>query len=79
MLRTAAEAASRSCASVEPFRLPAPYRLELDLSSPALADLSATIPVAERTGPVTVAFTAETMAGVLGWVNTLSALSSFLR
>lgn len=78
-IREAASAAVRAAPSVRPFTIPGPYRLEIDLATPALADLSATIPVAERTGPVTVAFAASSMAEVLGWVNTLSALSSFLR
>ena len=74
-----AEAAAAMGADVLPFRIAPPYRVEFDMNSPALTDLAATIPVAERTGPVTVAFTAETMAAVLGWLNTLSALSAFLR
>jgi D-amino peptidase len=78
-LRKAAAQAVADAAAVTPFRIPSPYRLEVDLSSPVLADLAAIIPVAERIGPTTVGFATTTMADVLGWVNTLSALSSTLR
>ena len=78
-LRQAAEAAVRAAPGIAPFRIPGPYRLDVELAGVALADLAAVIPVAERTGPTAVAFQAGTMAAVLGWVNTLSALSSFLR
>jgi D-amino peptidase len=77
MLR--AEAAAAMAAPVPPFTVAAPYRVAFDMNSPALADLAATVPVARRTGPVTVEFDAGTMAEVLGWLNTLSALSAFLR
>ena len=79
MLRSSAEAAVRTCRDVPPFRAAPPFRLELELTSPALADLAAIIPVAERVTPTCVVFMAGTMADVLGWVNTVSALSSFLR
>lgn len=78
MLREAAARAVRAPRPV-PFTIAGPYWLELDLNSPALADLAAIIPVAQRTTPTTVAFDAASMADVLGWVNTVSALSSFLR
>lgn len=78
-LRQAAEMAVQAAPGLTPFRIGGPYRLEVELTGVALADLAQGIPVAERMGPVTVAFQAETMAAVLGWVNTLSALSAFLR
>ncbi|MBC9176090.1 M55 family metallopeptidase [Pseudoroseomonas ludipueritiae] len=80
-LRAAAEAAVREAgtASLQPFVMPGPFRLEITLTSPALADLAAIIPVAQRLDAVSVAFDAPDMAGVLGWVNTVSALSAFLR
>ncbi len=78
-LREAAGAAVQSAGTVAPFVVPGPYRLEAAFNTPALADLAAIIPVSERVDPVTVAFRADTMLAVLGWVNTLSALSSFLR
>jgi len=79
LLRAAAAEAVAEAATVAPFRIAGPYRLEIDLASPVMADLAAIIPVAERTGPVTIAFSALGMPEVLGWVNTLSALSSTLR
>ena len=78
-LRRGAEAAVRRAREIKPFILPAPFRLEAELNTPAMADLAAAIPVAERAGPATVAFDAESMAVVVGWVNTLSALSNALR
>jgi D-amino peptidase len=80
-LSMAAEAAVREAAAsrLQPFTLQGPFRLEVTLTTPALADLAAIIPVARRLDPVTVAFDAPGMADVLGWVNTLSALSAFLR
>lgn len=78
-LKSAAEAAVRAASGIVPLRIPGPYRIEFDFATPALADLAAVIPVSERTGPVTVAFTAASMDAVLGWLNTLSALSAFLQ
>lgn len=78
-LRAAAGAAARSAGTVAPFVIPGPYRLEIVLAAPALADLAAIIPAAERIDAVTVGFHADTMLSVLGWVNTVSALSSTLR
>jgi D-amino peptidase len=78
-IRDAATAAVRAAAACRPFVIPGPYRLELDLSSVAMADLAATIPVARRIAPRSVAFDAASMAAVLGWVNTVSAMSATLR
>ncbi len=83
-LRAAAQRAVERAASVTPFRIPAedgpaPYRLEIEMNSPALADLAALIPVAVRLDPVTIRLTADRMAGVLGWINSLSAMSASLR
>jgi D-amino peptidase len=79
LIREAAERAVRTAADVAPFVVEAPYRLEIDLNNPALADLAATIPVARRLSPVTVAFEPETVEAALGWMNTISAMSAFLR
>jgi D-amino peptidase len=78
-IRAAAVAAVRDAASCRPFVIPGPYRLELDLTSVAMADLAATIPVAERIAPRSVALAADSMAAVVGWVNTVSAMSATLR
>lgn len=79
LIRDAASRAVRRAREIAPFRVAPPYRLELDLTSPALGDLAGAIPVAERVGPARVAFAADTMTAVLGWLNTVSALSAFLR
>lgn len=79
LIRAAAERAAGQAGRIAPFTIAAPYRLEIEMNSPALADLAATIPVAERTGALTVAFAAPAMADVVGWVNTLSAMSAMLR
>lgn len=78
-IRTAAEQAVRDRAACRPFVIAAPYRLELDLTSVVLADFACNIPLAERTAPRTVAFNADSMAAVIGWVATVSAMSSVLR
>ncbi len=49
------------------------------MTSVALADLAAAIPVAERTAPRGVAFDAPGIAAAIGWVNTISAMSAALR
>ncbi len=78
-IRAAAVAAVSEAAACRPFVIPGPYRLELDLTSVAMADLAATIPLAERIAPRGVAFAAASMAAVVGWVNTVSAMSALLR
>jgi len=79
LLRHSAADAVRGLAACTLYQIPAPYRLEIDVTSVTLADQSALIPVAERVAPRTVAFQAETMQDVLGWIQTISMLSSFLR
>jgi hypothetical protein len=37
------------------------------------------VPVAERVGPRTVALAADTMAGVIGWVGAVNAMSATLK
>lgn len=83
-IRSAAFRAVRRAAEIAPFRVAArpqghPYLLEIEMNTPALADLAALIPLAERPDPVTIRLPADSMAAVLGWINTLSALSASLR
>jgi D-amino peptidase len=78
-IRTAATEAVRGRGACRPFVIPGPYRLELDLSSMALADHACCIPVAERVSPRTVALPADSMEAVLGWVATVSTLSTVMR
>jgi D-amino peptidase len=79
LIRESAAKAVRNVKGCTPYVIPGPYRLELDVSSVTLADLAAGLPVAERVAPRTVAFTAETMAGVVGWVGAIGAMSALLR
>lgn len=79
MLRDGAMKAVRDLAACTPATIAAPYRLEIDVTSVTLADLACLIPVAERVGPRTVGFDATAMVDVLGWINTISAMSAMLR
>jgi len=79
LIRQKAEEAVRNAAAVEPFTLEGPCRLEVEFNSPAMCDLAAVIPAATRLDAVRVAFSPESPEHALRWVNTLSALSSFLR
>ena len=78
-IRTGAALALADLAALCPAIIPPPFRLEIDLTMVALADLAAIIPTAVRIGPRCVAFEAATMLDVLGWINTISALSASLR
>lgn len=78
-IRGAAAAAARGLSACKPAVIEAPYRLEIDLTIAAIADQTAIIPGAQRLGARTVAFDAGSMADVLGWINTISALSASLR
>jgi D-amino peptidase len=79
VIREAAARAVRNLGGCRPYVIPPPYRLELDLSSVVLGDLAAGIPVAERVAPRTVAFAADSMAGVIGWIGAIGAMSALLR
>lgn len=78
-IRQGAEAAVRNLAACKPAVIEGPYRLEIDLTIAGIADQAAIIPGAERLTARTVAFEAQSMADVLGWINTISALSASLR
>jgi D-amino peptidase len=78
-IRDAAEQAVRGRAACRPFIIPGPYRLELDLNSVIIADLASVIPAAQRLAPRTVAFDADTMTAVIGWVGTVSVMANTLR
>jgi D-amino peptidase len=79
LIRGEAELAVRERDTARPFRIEAPCRLEIELTSVALADLAAVIPVAERLGPRSVGFPDADVATAIGWVNTISAMSAMLR
>ena len=78
-IRAAAANALKNRATIRPYVIPGPYRLELDVTCVTLADLAAGIPVAERVSPRTVAFQADTMEGVIGWIGAVGAMSATLR
>jgi D-amino peptidase len=78
-IRAAAEDAVRNRASIKPLVIQGPCRLELDLMNVAQADVVMNIPVAERLGPKTVMLPAKDMAGVIGWVAAVNAMSAALR
>src|SRR5260370_36733728 len=65
-IRDTAEQAVRQPDGCAPFVIPAPYRLEIDLASVALAGLAATISGAGRTAPRRVAFSAGNIAATVG-------------
>jgi D-amino peptidase len=79
LIRTQAEIAVRGAPSAQPFVIEGPYRLEVELNTPALCDLAAVIPAATRLDAVTVAFAPESLENAIRWINTLSALSAVLR
>jgi D-amino peptidase len=78
-IRQGAAASLRNLSGCKLAVIPAPYRLVIDLNTVAIADQAAMIPVAERVGPRSVGFDADSMLDVLGWINTISALSASLR
>ncbi len=78
-IRHCAEAAVRDLGACKPAVIDGPYRLQIDLTLAAIADQAAIIPGAERLAARTVAFEAKSMGDVLGWINTISALSASLR
>jgi D-amino peptidase len=79
LIRSETEAAVRHAPSSRPFIIEGPYRLEVELNTPALCDLASVIPSAMRLDAVTVAFAPESIEHAVRWVNTLSALSAVLR
>lgn len=79
LIRAEAEVAVRQARQIRPFSVNGPYRLEVELNTPALCDLAAVIPAAKRLDAVTVLFEPESAEHAVRWVNTLSALSAMLR
>ncbi len=78
-IREGAAQAVFAAKGMKPFVLSPPFTLAMTMNHPSLADLVAVIPGAERQDALTVSFHAETAAIAVRWVNTVSALSSFLR
>lgn len=61
------------------FTIPGPVRLEADLASVVMADLCATIPVAVRVSPRTVAFDCADIAAAIAWIAVMAQLCGTLR
>lgn len=78
-IRDGAYQAATGAKDIKPFVLKPPFILSLKMTHPSLADLTAIIPSARRLDALTVEFDAETVEHAVRWVNTVSALSSFLR
>lgn len=78
-LREGAARAIRRAGTIPPFRIDGPYTLELEMGGPALADLAATLPPAERRDGVTIALPAGSVADAIRWMNAVSAMTAFLR
>lgn len=79
LIRARAEAAVRQASAIRPFVVQGPYRLEIELNTPALCDLAAVIPAATRRDAMTVEFAPDTVEHAVRWINTLSALSVAMR
>lgn len=71
LIRTAAAQAARRAPSLQPWRLPADCRVEIDFDHQTRADACANLPTIERVAERTVAFTA---ADALALMRTVRAL-----
>lgn len=78
-IRTAAACAARAAAQLQPLRLAAPFRCEVQTQTPALADLFCQWPTLQRLDPMSLAFDAPSMEAVVRKLNGLSAMSFMLR
>ena len=77
-LRDGAEAAARRVYA-PPARPEGPFHVAFTFSRPVLADQAALLPPAIRHSPVQVGFDCISMADVINWMTSLSALSLALR
>lgn len=78
-IREAAARAVRRAAAIPPLRLDPPHALVLDMTGAALADLVATIPVAERLDSTRVRLPVTSAADAVRWVNVAAAMAAALR
>jgi len=65
-IRAAAERAVAGSAGAEPFRLPGPLTVDLDLKWPLMAEVMAYLPLFERTGSQSIRFVAADAAELAG-------------
>jgi D-amino peptidase len=78
-IRAGAAEAVRRCASVAPYRVAEPCRVEFELTSPTLADLCGIAPGAQRIDARTVGFDCATITEAIGWMSVCSSMSARLR
>jgi D-amino peptidase len=78
-IRAGAEAALKHEPRPAPFLIEQPRSLELVMADPAVADLAAILPAAERVDAVTIRFAITSVAEAIGWMNAISAMSAALR
>lgn len=78
-IRAGMMAALADVGSLKPFVIAGPVAVRLQVNTPALADLFCTWPTLERVSGDEVAFSAPTVESAVRMVNSLSAMSSFLR
>ena len=76
-IRAAARRALERRGEVAPYRPATPIRLEVDFNLAELADDAATLPRAERTGPLTVAYTAADAIEAWRAFYTMMALARY--
>lgn len=79
MLKAGAIRAVEQASTKKPFIIQGPYRVEFVMGSAALADQMTTLPPAIRIDAQTIAFDCTTIAEIVGWMTSLSAMSSALR
>ncbi len=70
-MTAAAEAAMLSLDEQEPWRLEAPYRVEMELSRQTHVDIAVGVPTVERSGPHTVRFENEDMVATYALIRIL--------
>ncbi len=79
LIRAATAQAVKRARDIPPLRLETPQDLVLDMTSAALADLVATIPVAERLAPTRVRLPVTSAADAVRWVNVAAAMAASLH
>lgn len=75
-IRKAAQHAVQNAQRTVSTRIQAPYRLELRVSRPVLADLFCLIPDVQRLDAITVSYTASSMATLTGLLGAFSYLAT---
>ena len=76
MIRDAAKAAVEKAHRTLNSRIQAPYRLELMVAKPVLADLFCLLPSVERLDAITVGYTAQSMREITSLLGAFSYLAT---